>query len=152
MRQRESGQSEIMFIALLLIVVAAVGLVGCPHYRVFNQRKTGEASYAEAESNRRIRTLEAEAQHQAAKSLAQAEIERARGVAEANRIIGQSLHNNPDYLKWLWIHNMEVASEHPGTTVVYVPMDPSQGIPLPVTEAGRLMNTNPVATTYIAPK
>jgi regulator of protease activity HflC (stomatin/prohibitin superfamily) len=38
-----------------------------------------------------------------AKAEAQAEVERAKGVAEANRIIGESLKGNSEYLRYLQI-------------------------------------------------
>ena len=41
------------------------------------------------------------------KALAQAEIERAKGVAEANRIIGDSLKGNESYLRYLWISGLK---------------------------------------------
>src|SRR5688572_27392535 len=83
-------------------VLVIVGLVGCPLYRIYDREMTGRAELAQASSNRQIRTLEAMAQFEAAKHLAQAEIERAKGVAEANRIIGESLKGNEDYLRYLW--------------------------------------------------
>ena len=93
---------------LALLLSTTVLLMGCPLYRVYDREMTGRAELAQASSNRQIRTLEAMAQQEAAKHLAQAEIERARGVAEANRIIGESLKDNEDYLRisgfttWNW--------------------------------------------------
>lgn len=114
------------------VVVTLVLLVGCPLYRVYDREMTGRAELAQASSNRQIRTLEAQAQLDAAKHLANAEIERARGVAEANRIIGDSLKGNEDYLRYLWIHNLEVA-ESKGATIIYVPTEAN----LPILEATR---------------
>jgi len=116
-------------------VVLALGLIplGCwavPQYNVYEQRQAGEAEYQKAESNRKIAILEAEAKLQAASSLAQAEIERAKGVAEANKIIGESLKDNESYLRYLWINELK----DPNQTVIYVPTEAN----LPVLEAGRL--------------
>jgi regulator of protease activity HflC (stomatin/prohibitin superfamily) len=93
---------------------------------------TGKAELAQATSNRQIKVNEAVAAEEAAKHLAQAEIERAKGVAEANRIIGQSLHDNEDYLRYLWIHNLAEA-EGKGATIIYVPTETN----LPILEATR---------------
>lgn len=109
------------------------GIGGClwvkPHYSVWSAQMVGEAEYAQAEQNRRIAILEAEAQYEAAKSLAAAEIERAKGVAEANKIIGESLKGNESYLRWQWIQNLESGSN----SVIYVPTEAG----LPILEAGK---------------
>ena len=89
----------------------------------------GEAEYAQAEQNRRITVLEAEAKLEAAKSLAAAEIERAKGVAQANEIIGKSLKDNEAYLRWQWIQNLENGNN----SVIYVPTEAG----LPILEAGK---------------
>ena len=119
---------------LLAIVFGLSFLVwGYPKYRVYERDLAGKAELAQAQANRQIRIAEAEAHQEAAKHLAQAEIERARGVAEANRIIGASLHDNEDYLRYLWIHNLEIAQDH-GAQVIYVPTEAN----LPILEANRL--------------
>jgi len=123
----------IRFGLLMSTGVIASLLVGCPLYRVYDREMTGRAELAQASSNRQIRTLEAQAQLDAAKHLANAEIERARGVAEANRIIGDSLKGNEDYLRYLWIHNLEIA-ESKGSTIIYVPTEAN----LPILEATRV--------------
>lgn len=63
--------------------------------------------------------------------LAEAEIERAKGVAEANRIIGESLKGNEAYLRYLWIQGLQEGST---PQVVYVPTEAG----LPILEAGRM--------------
>ena len=100
-----------------------------PKYRVYSAQMQGEAEYAQAEQNRRISILEAEAALESARSLALAEVERAQGVAQANEIIGQSLKNNEAYLRYLWIQNLESGSN----SVVYVPTEAG----LPILEAGK---------------
>jgi regulator of protease activity HflC (stomatin/prohibitin superfamily) len=121
--------------ALVVLVVLVVGgtigglMFGIPHYRVWQREKAGMAELKQAEWNRQIRIREAMAEEEAAKALAQAEIERARGVAEANRIIGESLAGNEAYLRYLWVQGLN--SEH--TKVVYVPTEAQ----LPILEATR---------------
>lgn len=98
-------------------------------YDVWASRKAGEAELAQAEANRQIKTLEAKAFEESAKYLAQAEIIRARGVAEANKIIGDSLQGNEGYLRYLWITGLA----SPSKEIVYVPTEAN----LPILEAGK---------------
>lgn len=119
----------IAFLAVVLIIGAWGLCAGSRVYDVWAQRKEGEAELARAESNRQIKTLEAKATEESAKYLSQAEITRARGVAEANQIIGQSLKENEGYLRYLWIQSLN----HGQSTVVYVPTEAN----LPILEASR---------------
>ena len=112
---------------------ATATLSGCdlyPPYKVYSQRMEGEAELAKAQYSKQVLVQEAEAKKQAAQSYADAEVIRARGVASANAIIGQSLKDNEAYLRYLWINNM--ASEQ-NKTVVYVPTEAN----LPILEASR---------------
>lgn len=114
-----------------LIILAIWGLFASGRiYSVWAQGKEGEAELARAESNRQIKTLEAKAQMESSNHLANAEIIRAKGVAEANRIIGDSLKGNESYLRYLWIHNL---SESKGN-IVYIPTECG----LPILEANRI--------------
>ncbi len=113
------------FIIITIWGFAAVGRV----YDVWSERKKGEAELAHAESNRQIKTLEAKAFQESAKYLAEAEIVRSRGVAEANKIIGESLKNNESYLRYLWITSLQTSSKE----IVYIPTEAN----LPILEAGK---------------
>ena len=124
---------------LALFVVALMGMLllwGCPQYRVYSQEMTGKAELAQAEYNRQVKTLEARQARESSVFLAQAEIERAKGVAQANKIIGDSLKGNEDYLRYLWIHNL-AESEKQGAQVIYVPTEAN----LPILEATRKPTT-----------
>jgi hypothetical protein len=129
---REMALAAVFWVVLVGVVLGG-GIGGCayikPKYDVWAAQMQGEAEYAQAEQNRRISVLEAEAKLDAAKSLAAAEVERARGVAQANAIIGESLRNNESYLRWLWIENLDKG----GNSVIYVPTEAG----LPVLEAGK---------------
>lgn len=116
-----------------LFGLVTLAMWGCPRYDVYSREMTGKAELAQATSNRQIKVNEASATEEAAKHLAQAEIARARGVAEANRIIGDSLKGNEDYLRYLWIHNLAEA-EQKGAQVIYVPTEAN----LPILEAQRM--------------
>jgi len=131
MRQRESGYGQTgVLVTLGVIALVAVGAAwGGPRYRVYAQELRGKAALVEAESNRRIAVLEAEAARDAAVALAAAEIERAKGVAEANRIIGDSLKGNEGYLRYLYIDALKTT---PNQTI-YIPTEAG----LPILEAQR---------------
>jgi hypothetical protein len=113
-----------------LVLSTVVG--GCayvkPKWGVWAAEMEGAAELAQAEQNRKITVLEAQAKLESAKALAAAEVERARGVAEANTIIGESLKGNEAYLRWQWIQNLESG----GNSVIYVPTEAG----LPILEAG----------------
>lgn len=94
-------------------------------------QQTGKAELAQAEQNRQIAILEAKAKEESALHLAQAEINRANGVAQANKIIGESLKDNEAYLEYLWI--IDVAGANVDKTVVYVPTETQ----IPILEATR---------------
>lgn len=116
--------------ALILLTLATVAVMaGCPYYNVWQQGQRGKAELQRAEQNRRITVLEAEAKLEAAKSHARAEVERARGVAEANRIVADGLKGKEEYLRYLWIR--EVAGGNVGREVVYIPTEAQ----LPILEA-----------------
>lgn len=119
-----------ILIALLVILVAAGGLYGCPRYSVYQQRLTGEAELARASYNRQVAVQEAEAKKAAATDLADAEVIRAQGVAKANAIIGDSLRNNEAYLRYLWITDVTGTRE---PSVIYVPTEAG----IPILEAGK---------------
>lgn len=134
MKTNESGQvnvgSIIAFSLLFLFILIGGGMVGCPSYNVYQQRMAGEAQLAHATYSKQVAVQEAIAKQEAATHLAQAEVERAKGVAQANKIIGDSLKGNEDYLRYLWI----VGLENGKNEVIYVPTEAN----LPILEASRL--------------
>lgn len=125
-------------IAILLIVVVGGGLGSCAAYnsvRVWNAETAGEAELAQATQNRKIKVLEAQARMDAASLEANAEIARARGLAEANRIVANSLGGPEGYLRYLYIQNLEQSKGQ----IIYVPTEGG----LPILEAGRLKHEAP---------
>lgn len=114
------------FGAILFVVLC---MWGCPHYSVYEQSLSGEAELAKANYSKKVQIQDAEAKFESAKSLALAEIERAKGVAKANEIIGSSLKNNEEYLRYLWIHQLSEGKND----VIYVPTEAN----LPILEAGK---------------
>lgn len=133
---KTNSEFTFMFSIGLLLVIAVGGLAfGLPQYGVYTKTLGGKALLQEAEFTRQVAVLEAKAKLDSAKELAQAEVERAKGVAQANQIIGDSLKGNNDYLSYLWITGLEEGNKN-GNKTVY--MIPSQGnIPAPVFNVDR---------------
>ena len=128
-RSRGGG---ILFAAGTVIgVLILIGLIlaGWPRYGVYQQRLAGQAALERAEFEKKVAIEEARAKDEAADLLAAAEIKRARGVAEANTIIGDSLKGNDAYLRYLWIQGLQDGSSE----VIYIPTE----IQLPILEATR---------------
>lgn len=124
---RKKTANIIAYIASLGVFIALCALAFGPIYGVWAQRLSGEAELARAEANRQIRVLEAKAEQEAAKALAEAEVTRAEGVARANKIIGDSLQNNEGYLRYLWIQGLQTNEMQ----VVYVPTEANLPIMTP---------------------
>lgn len=120
-----------LFCVFFIILVIWGICAGTSVYNVWAEGKAGEAELAHAEANRQIKTLEAKAAMESSKHLADAEIIRARGVAEANKIIGDSLKGNEGYLRYLWVQGLQTNQMQ----VIYVPTEAG----LPVLEATRLI-------------
>lgn len=127
-----------------LVFVALIGLSmwGMPRYSIWSREMNGRAQLAEAEWSKKIAveearakndsaTLEAESRIKQETAKAEAEVIRARGVAEANRIIADSLQGNESYLRYLWIDKLS-----DNQNVIYVPTEAG----LPLLEAGRIGN------------
>jgi regulator of protease activity HflC (stomatin/prohibitin superfamily) len=127
---RNNTTQNFIIIGLLGAIVVGGLAFGLPQYGVYTKTLNGKAQLQEAEFTRQVAVLEAKAKLDSAKELALAEIERAKGVAQANQIIGDSLKGNNDYLSYLWITGLEEGNKN-GNKTVY--MIPSQGnIPAPV--------------------
>lgn len=124
--------SNFLKVILSVVCVVCVIVVTCfaiPYYNVWQQEMSGRAEYARAEQNRKIMIEEARANLEAEKLNAQAEIERAKGAAEAIRIENGSL--SPTYIQYLWVRQQ---SDLNNKTVIYIPTEAN----LPLLEADRL--------------
>ena len=113
-------------------VVVALGLIlgmmlGLPHYNVWQKEMSGKAQLAEAEWNRQIMLKEAEMNLEAEKLNALAEIERAKGMAEAITIEGGNLTS--EYIQYMWVRQNVFNDK----TVIYIPTEAN----LPIMEAIR---------------
>jgi biopolymer transport protein ExbB/TolQ len=114
------------------LLLLGVVMFAWPQYNVYSQRLAGEAALAEAQSSRQVATLEARAKRESATELAAAEVIRAKGAAEANAILQNSLGGPEGYLRYLQIQALESSK----ASLIYVPTEGG----LPVTESRRLDN------------
>ena len=116
---------------LTIITIILGGLIfGFQTFKVYSAEQTGKAELAQAEWNRQIIVRQAQAKMDAATLEANAEIERAKGIAGANKIIGDGLKGNEEYLRYLWITSVSQDAQH---QVIYVPTEAG----LPILEAGK---------------
>lgn len=123
------------FAAWMFIFIVLLGFWGCPKYRVWQQEMEGKAEFAKAEQNRRIKIEEARANLEAEKLNAEAEVERAKGAAQAIQIENGSL--SEAYIQYLWVRQQNNLNDK---TVIYIPTEGN----LPILEAGkRSGNTRP---------
>ena len=126
----EEVKSHLLRNIVVIIVVFIVALMlGIPPYKVWSAHLHGQAEFKKAEQNRRIVVLEAEAKKEAAKLLGEAEVARATGLAEANHIVGNSLGGPDNYIKYLWIQQIDKVAGQ----IIYVPTEAG----LPILEAGK---------------
>lgn len=126
----DANVTRIIFSVLFLILLIGTILAsGCPVYTVWQQEQEGKAELAKATYSRKVIVQEAEAKKEAAALLGEAEVARAHGLAEANRIVGGSLGGPENYLRYLWIQQIDKVSGQ----VIYVPTETG----LPLTEAGK---------------
>ena len=127
---RNFGIIGASFLVSLFIISSIVG----PIYNVWAQSLAGKAELQKAEYTRQVAVLEAKAKLDSAKELAQAEVERAKGVAQANQIIGDSLKGNREYLQYLYITGLEEGSQK-GNVTIYVPTE--GGMPVPTLQMNK---------------
>lgn len=121
---------------LVFIVIGGIGLTaliavpmwGIPKYRIYSQNLRGQANLRQQEWEKKISVEAARAKKDSAILEAEAEIERAKGVAKANEIIADSLKGNESYLRYLWIDKVAESKN-----LIYVPTEAN----LPILEAGR---------------
>lgn len=123
----------IVFVVVVIGTVASVGgsLAFGPPYRVWSQRLKGQADLAQAEAETRIAIRRADAEYEAAKHYAMADVERAKGISASIREVEGALGGPEGYLRWKYIHMLE---EQDGVSqIVYLPTEAG----LPILEAGK---------------
>lgn len=111
-----------------ILAITAAALFGFPAYNVWQQEMDGKAQLAKAEQNRQILIREAEANLEAERLNAQAEVERAKGAAEAIKIENGCI--TPTYIQYLWVRQQNLNANN---KVIYIPTETG----LPILEANR---------------
>ena len=97
-------------------------MFGIPKYKVWQQEMDGKAEMAKAEQNRKILVEEAKARLEAEKLNAEAEIERAKGMAQAMEIENGKLTST--YNQYLFIRTLEKISDKGSLPqLIYLPTD-----------------------------
>jgi type II secretory pathway pseudopilin PulG len=122
---------------LLLAIIGAAGMYVLPQWNVWRADLAGKAALAEAENARKVQIEEAKARLESSRYYAEAEVERAKGVARANEIVAAGLGGPEGYLRYLWINKL---GEN-GQDVVYIPTEAG----MPILEAGRGVAARPEA-------
>jgi len=109
-------------IILSLIFIIFLFMWGMPRYNVWQQEMAGKAEMAKAEQNRRILVEEAKARLEAEKLNAEAEVARARGMAEAMQIENGQLSSI--YNQYLFIRTLEkLADKGNLPQIIYMPSE-----------------------------
>ena len=118
-----------IFVGIMAVLLLFGLILGCMHgypkYKVYQLEMSGKADLKEAEWSRQIAVEEAKAEKESASLKAEAEVIRAGGIAEANRIISNSLTN--EYIKYKFVEGLNDGN----TEVIYVPTEAN----LPILEA-----------------
>jgi len=118
---------SVAFIGVVLVVSMAV----MPPYNIWVQKLQGRADLAQSEAETQIAVQEAQREYEASKLYAQADVERAKGIAASIREVEDALGGPEGYLRWKYIHMLE---EQDGVAqIIYVPTEAG----LPVLEAGK---------------
>lgn len=113
----------------LVVGITALAMWGLPQYSVYKLELYGKAELKQAEWNRQVAVQEANAKLESSKLLAQAEVEKAKGAAEANKILQESLGGPEGYLRWLYIDMLNDTENN----LIYIPTEAG----LPILEAGK---------------
>lgn len=124
------SKSTVILIAISVVVFFSLIFWWVPKYKVYSQTLRGQANLREQEWSKKITIESARAEKESAVLKAEAEVARAEGVAKANAIIGESLKNNEQYLRYLWINQLQSGE---GKEVIYIPTEAG----LPILEAGK---------------
>ena len=124
-KNKKANSVPTVFGVIAVLLVIAILMFGLPTYNVWQKGLQGKAQLAEADYNRQIAVREAQAELESAELKSQADVIRAAGIAEANKIIAGSI--SEEYLKYKFIEGLNDGH----TEVIYVPTEAN----LPILEA-----------------
>lgn len=103
----------LLFVFALIVCLSCVG--GClyfqPHYHVWQQGLEGEASLKRAEMEKKVLIETSRAKSEAAELEAEAEVKRAKGMAEAIKIVGEMAQQFPEYKSQRFIEAFSTSLE-----------------------------------------
>lgn len=114
---------------VIIIGVIAFAFWFFPTYNVWAKELNGKAQLAEATFSKQVQLEQAKANLDSQKLNSQAEVERAKGAAQAIEIESGKLTEN--YIRYLWVQQQENLNDK---TVIYIPTESG----LPITESQRL--------------
>ena len=126
----DGAKSALSWMIVLVIAVALItGIFFLANAAmVYGSEQSGKAKLAEATFSKQIKFEEAKSNLESQKLNAQAEVERAKGAAQAIEIESGKLTEN--YIRYLWVQQQDNLNEK---TVVYIPTEAG----LPILEAGK---------------
>lgn len=124
--------SKKAIVSTVVGVVVFIGtlMAGIPQYNVYKKDLAGKAILREATYTRQIAIEEAKAAKDSALLNKETEIIKAEAIAEANRIINESL--TTEYLQYKFIETLNSDT----VQTIYVPTESN----MPLMEAGRSVN------------
>ena len=114
--------------ALVLLIIAFCIFI-LPVYNVWKQEMNGTAKLAEAEYSKQVQIQEAQNNLEAEKLNAEAEVERAKGAAEARETEGLGM-SAEEYIQYLWVKKLSLAD----SKIIYLPTE--GGIPTLTKDVG----------------
>lgn len=122
------------FVAIGIVGAGVIGgaMYALPQYSVYSNRLAGEAELAHAEYSKQVAVQTAKARLESSKLDAETAVVQAQGIANANKILADSLGGPEGYLRWKYIEMLQDTAGK-GQTTVYIPTEAG----LPILEAGR---------------
>lgn len=127
MKNNKAEVSDFIWVFIIIFIMASIAVLFLifPIYHVWSSEMSGKAELREAEWNKQIAIEEAKAELEGSTLKAEADIIRAEGIAESNRIISETLTS--EYITWKWVEGLHDGSSE----VIYVPTEAN----LPLLEA-----------------
>jgi hypothetical protein len=127
---RYAAKVCIGIVVIALVVWAVIGYVG-PQFRLYRSNTEKRAVIAEQKAKSEAAEYAAKSAVTQAQAKADAEVIRAKGLAQAQKIISSTL--TEDYLRYLYIDAVAGGDDQ----IIYVPTEAG----LPILEAGRATAT-----------
>jgi hypothetical protein len=121
------GRKAALVFGTIIFLLLAIGLIGCPQYKVYKKTQDGKAALEQAKQDRQIAIEEAQANLASEALNAKAEVERAKGAAEAIKIEDGQLSDR--YIRYLFVRQTDLSNAQ----TIYIPTEGG----LPLLEAGK---------------